>query len=139
MRQVQETSAFMSPDSPEDDRQREDLRTSVRHVLPSGVSASMRLATGRTVYVTVRDLSRSGACVIRRGDLEIQKEEEVLLMVSDDESQQKVSLPSRVQWVDSGGYNTIMGLSFNEGPLLPGSLLDEFLDQSLKAPPSPGA
>jgi hypothetical protein len=139
MRQVHETSAFMSPDSPEDDRQSEDLRTSVRHVLPSGVSASIRLTTGRTVYVTVRDLSRSGACVIRRGDLDIEKEEEVLLMVSDEESQQKVSLPSRVQWVDTGGYNTVMGLSFSQGPLLPGSLLDEFLDQSLKAPPSQGA
>jgi hypothetical protein len=111
--------------------QAQDHRFSLRHVLPKGVSASLRLPTGRTVYVTVRDLSRTGACIIRRGDVEIHAEDEVMLEVSDSEGQQKLSLPASVKWVDESGYSTVVGLAFSQGPLLPGSLLDRYLDQSL--------
>jgi hypothetical protein len=114
--------------------QDQDLRSSLRHLLPKGVSASLRLATGRTVYVSLRDLSRTGACVIRRGDIEIHPEDEVVIEVSDAEGQQKLRLPSCVKWVDESGYNTVVGLAFAQGPLLPGSLLDRYLDQFLALP-----
>lgn len=110
----------------------EELRTSLRHALPGGVSASIRLSTGRTVYVTVGDVSRTGACVVRRGSLEVKADEEVLLDISDYEQHQSVSLPARVQWVNSRSYNTLVGLAFSDGPLLPGTMLDQYFDQTLQ-------
>jgi hypothetical protein len=113
------------------DGEPDELRTSLRHALPGGVSASIRLSTGRTVYVTVGDVSRTGACVVRRGSLEVAANEEVLLDISDYEQHQSVSLPARVQWVNSRSYNTLLGLVFSEGPLLPGTMLDQYFDQTL--------
>jgi hypothetical protein len=123
---------------PESELANEDLRSALRHLLPPGVSASIILPSGRSVYVNLRDISRTGACTVRRGALEVKENENVLFEVSDFEIQQKVSLPSRVQWVDSSGYNTVVGLVFNDGPLLPGTLLDAYLDQSLLARGSEG-
>ncbi len=110
----------------------EELRTSLRHALPGGVSASLRLSSGRTVYVTVGDVSRTGACVVRRGSLELTADEEVLLDISDYEQHQNISLPARVQWVNSRSYNTLVGLAFSDGPLLPGTMLDQYFDQTLQ-------
>ncbi|MEA5410512.1 PilZ domain-containing protein [Synechococcus sp. BA-120 BA3] len=110
----------------------QELRTSLRHALPGGVSARIRLSTGRTVYVTVGDVSRTGACVVRRGSLEVTTDEEVLLDISDYEQHQSVSLPARVQWVNTRSYNTLVGLAFSDGPLLPGTMLDQYLDQTLQ-------
>lgn len=123
----------MSPEQTEGDGQLQELRTALRHVLPPGVSASIRLSTGRTVYVTVGDISRTGACVIRRGSLEVEANEEVLLDISDYEQHQNISLPARVQWVNTRSYNTLVGLLFSEGPVLPGTMLDQYLDKTLMA------
>jgi hypothetical protein len=109
----------------------EELRTSLRHALPGGVSASIRMSTGRTVYVTVGDVSRTGACIVRRGSLEVLADEDVLLDISDYEQQQSVSLPARVKWVNNRSYNTLVGLVFTDGPLLPGTMLDQYFDQTL--------
>lgn len=125
------TAACMSPQLTEGEGQFGDLRMALRHVLPPGVSASIRLSTGRTVYVTVGDISRTGACVVRRGSFEVAANEEVLFDVSDYERQRSVSLPARVQWVNAKSYNTLVGLVFTEGPLLPGTMLDEYLDRTL--------
>ena len=108
------------------------MRTCLRHALPGGVSGSIRLFTGRTVYVTVGDVSRTGACVVRRGSLEVTTDEEVLLDISDYEQHQSVSLPARVQWVNTRSYNTLVGLAFSDGPLLPGTMLDQYFDQTLQ-------
>lgn len=110
----------------------QELRTSLRHALPGGVSASIRLSSGRTVYVKVGDVSRTGACVVRRGSLEVTASEEVLLDISDYERNQSLSLPARVRWVDTRSYDTFVGLAFLDGPLLPGTMLDQYLDQTLK-------
>lgn len=123
----------MSTEQTEDDGQLQELRTALRHVLPPGVSASIRLSSGRTVYVTVGDISRTGACVIRRGSLEVVANEEVLLDISDYEQHQNISLPARVQWVNTRSYNTLVGLLFSQGPLLPGTMLDQYLDKTLMA------
>jgi 23S rRNA G2069 N7-methylase RlmK/C1962 C5-methylase RlmI len=121
----------MSPEQTEGEGQLDELRNALRHVLPAGVSASIRLSSGRTVYVTVGDISRTGACVVRRGSLEVVANEDVLLDISDYENHQSVSLPARVQWVNSRSYNTLVGLVFAEGPLLPGTMLDQYLDRTL--------
>jgi hypothetical protein len=129
----EEMPEAMPENSADGESEADDLRVSLRHVLPEGVSASVRLESGRSVYVNVRDISRTGACVVRRGGLEVKENENVIFDVSDFEIQQKVSLTARVQWVSASGYNTIVGLVFNEGPVLPGTLLDAYLDQSLMA------
>lgn len=121
----------MSPEQTEGEGPLQELRTSLRHVLRPGVSASIRLVSGRTVYVTVADISRTGACVVRRGSLEVVANEDVLLDVSDYELHQNISLPARVQWANSRSYNTIVGLVFIEGPLLPGTMLDQYFDRTL--------
>ena len=108
-----------------------ELRQSVRHSLPPGVSASLRTHSGRLAYVTVTDLSRSGACVIRRGCIELERNENVTLTINDVELSQELCLPSQVQWYKEKNFNTEIGLRFLKGPLLPGSVLDQYLDQSL--------
>lgn len=91
----------------------------------------MRTVSGRTVYVSVTDLSRSGVCVIRRGGIDVDPNDEVMLEFSDSELNQKLALPSRVEWVKASTYSTTMGLNFLKGPLLPGTMLDPYLDQFL--------
>ncbi|MEA5417070.1 PilZ domain-containing protein [Synechococcus sp. BA-132 BA5] len=108
-----------------------DARQSLRHALPPGVSASLRTHSGRLAYVTVTDLSRSGACVIRRGGIEFDQQEHVILDFSDAELNKELAIPSQVQWVREKNYNTEIGLLFLNGPLLPGTMLDEYLDKPL--------
>jgi hypothetical protein len=108
-----------------------ELRQSLRLTMPPGVSASLRTQAGRMAYVTVTDLSRSGACVIRRGGIELDANENVVLDFSDSELNLVLSVPSQVQWVREKHYNTEIGLSFLTGPLLPGTMLDRYLDQPL--------
>jgi hypothetical protein len=126
-------SSPMSEEPTEGKEQLEELRTALRHVLPPGVSASIRLSSGRTVYVTVGDISRTGACVVRRGELEVIANEEVSFDITDYEQHESISLQARVQWVSTRSFNTLLGLVFSEGPLLPGTMLDQYLDRSLLA------
>ena len=99
----------------------------------------MGLSSGRTMYVTLNNISRTGACVVRRGPLEVTANEEEVLDISDYEKHQSMTLPARVQWVNAGGYNTLVGLAFREGPLLPGTMLDPYFDQTLRTPGRAGA
>jgi hypothetical protein len=57
----------------------------------------------------------------------------VLLDISDYEQHQNISLPARVQWVNTRSYNTLVGLLFSQGPLLPGTMIDQYLDKTLMA------
>ncbi|KEF40694.1 MAG: hypothetical protein ER33_15665 [Cyanobium sp. CACIAM 14] len=77
------------------------------------------------------DISRTGACVIRRGGIDVEPKEEVILDFGDADRQQRLSLPSLVKWVNGTSYNTVIGLHFVQGPLLPGTMLDEYLDLCL--------
>lgn len=133
----------MSPEQTENQQQpagqAAERRGALRYVLPPAVSASLSLSSGRTMYVTLNNISRTGACVVRRGPLEVTANEEVLLDIRDYEKHQSVTLPARVRWVDAGGYNTLVGLVFREGPLLPGTMLDQYFDQTLRTPGRAGA
>jgi hypothetical protein len=131
------TSSPMTEEPKEENGALEELRTALRHVLPPGVSASIRLSSGRTIYVTVSDISRTGACVVRRGELEVSANEQVVLDITDFEQQESICLQARVQWVSTRRFNTLIGLVFTEGTLLPGTMLDQYLDRTLKTPGSP--
>ena len=114
----------------------EDLRCVPRHILPAGVPACVQMPSGRKAYVTIGDISRAGACVVRRGPLDVTANDEVLLDVSDHEVDQALVLSANVRWVNSLSQKTLVGLAFTEGPLLPGSILDQYLDRALLPPDS---
>lgn len=69
--------------------------------------------------------------MIRRGGIQLDPHEDVILDFSDRELNLELSLPSQVQWVKEKNFNTEVGLRFLTGPLLPGTMLDEYLDRSL--------
>ena len=62
--------------------------------------------------------------------------DEVLLDVSDHEVDQALVLSANVRWVNSLSQKTLVGLALTEGPLLPGSILDQYLDRALLPPDS---
>jgi len=113
-----------------------ERRHSLRHAVPQGVPASIQLPSGRTDFVSLSDISRTGACVVRRGSLELTANDEVFLNLSDYKLFQNVYLPACVKWVNTLKHKTLVGLAFKEGPLLPGSILDLYLDRALMLPGS---
>ncbi len=102
--------------------------------MPSGVPASIHLPSGRSGYVTLVDISRTGACIARQGSLEVKADDEISLDVSDDRLIQNVVLRALVKWINNCNDKTLVGLFFPEGPLLTGSLLDQYLDRPLMVP-----
>lgn len=69
--------------------------------------------------------------MIRRGGIQLDPNENVVLDFADSDLNLDLSVPSEVQWVKEKNYNTEIGLRFLPGPLLPGTLLDQYLDQPL--------
>ena len=69
--------------------------------------------------------------MIRSGGIEFDQQEHVILDFSDAELNKELAIPSQVQWVREKNYNTEIGLLFLKGPLLPGTMLDEYLDKPL--------
>ncbi|WP_443081984.1 PilZ domain-containing protein [Synechococcus sp. BA-132 BA5] len=116
--------------------QTRERRNSLRHPVPPGVNASIQVPSGRTDLVTVGDISRTVACVVRRGSLELFANDEVFLNLSDYKLFQNVYLPACVKWINTLRHKTLVGLAFKNGPLLPGSILDQYLDRALMVPES---
>jgi len=111
--------------------QLQDRRSSLRQVLPSGVPASLHLSSGSAGFVTLGDISRAGACVVRRGSLDVNANDHVFLSISDHRLSQNVYLSARVKWMNIWNYKIVVGLAFTEGPVLPGTILDQYLDRVL--------
>jgi hypothetical protein len=112
----------------------QERRTSLRQALPSGIPASIHLPSGSAGFVTLGDISRAGACIVRRGSLEINANDHVFLSVSDNRLFQNVYLSACVKWMNILNHKIVVGLAFTEGPVLPGTILDQYLDRSLLAP-----
>ena len=129
----------MSPEVSEFLLRHKDRRSSLRQVLPSGVPASIHLPSGGTGFVTLADISRAGACIVRRGLLEVKPSDQVFLNISDYGLFRNVYLSACVQWMNIWNHKTLLGLAFTEGPLLPGTILDQYFDRALVAPRSLGA
>ena len=98
-----------------------------RHLMPTGISASLAISPSNTVVVILRDVSRSGACVARASKLELAPGAVVRLDVHDRQSGQSYSTRAKVRWVRFGGFNTYVGLLFIPGPLRPGSMLERYM------------
>lgn len=114
----------------------EDRRASLRQVLPSGVPASIHLPSGHSDFVTLGDISRAGACIVRRGSLDIKTNDQVFLNISDYGLFQNVYLAACVKWINTLNHKIHVGLAFTQGPLLPGTILDQYFDRVLLAPGS---
>lgn len=112
----------------------QEQRNSIRHILPPGVPASIRLDSGSTCFVTLGDISRTGASVVRRGSLKVHANDDLFLLITDFHAAKSVSLPARVMWMNLWSYETHIGLVFLESPLLPGTMLDQYLDKALMPP-----
>lgn len=125
----------MPVEQPQAEGQLQERRQALRHRLAPGIPASIHLPSGGSGFVTLGDISRSGACVIRHGSLEVVANDEVFLNVSDYISQ-NVYLSACVKWVNTWKDKTRVGLAFTEGSLLPGTLLDQYFDSALSAPGS---
>ncbi len=82
------------------------------------------------------DISRAGACIVRRGTLDVKENDRVFLNISDYGLFQNVYLPACVKWMKSWNHKILVGLAFTDGPLLPGTLLDQYFDKALLAPGS---
>lgn len=126
----------MSPEVSDYQLRRNDRRSSLRQVLPSGVPASIHLPSGGTGFVMLADISRAGACIVRRGSLEVKPSDRVFLNISDYGLFRNVYLSACVQWMNIWNHQTLLGLAFTEGPLLPGTILDQYFDRALLAPRS---
>lgn len=111
--------------------QLQERRRSLRQVLPSGIPASIHLSSGSSGFVTLGDISRDGACIVRRGSLEVNANDHVFLSISDHRLFQNVYLSACVKWMNILNRKIVVGLAFTEGPVLPGTILDQYLDRSL--------
>jgi len=120
----------------ENEVQRKDRRSSLRQALPSGVPASIHLSSGRSGFVTLGDISRDGACIVRRGLLDVRLNDQVFLSISDNALFRNVYLSACIKWMTVWNQKIHLGLAFVEGPLLPGTILDQYFDRALLAPRS---
>jgi hypothetical protein len=101
-------------------------RAAERDLVPLGVSVSLTLSPSQSVFVNVRDVSATGACVVRHGDLTIDEDDNVVVVARNHDSGASINLRSRVRWVRNTGANTYVGLSFIGTPLSPRALLKLF-------------
>jgi hypothetical protein len=121
---------------PKSEKRPEERRASLRQILPSGVPASIHLPSGHSDFVTLGDISRAGACIVRRGSLDIKTNDQVFLNISDYGLFQNVYLAACVKWINILNHKIHVGLAFTQGPLLPGTILDQYFDRVLLAPGS---
>lgn len=73
---------------------------------------------------------------MRRGSLDIKANDQVFLNISDYGLFQNVYLSARVKWMNIWNHKILVGLAFTDGPLLPGTILDQYFDRALQAPDS---
>ena len=85
------------------------------------------------MVVTLRDVSRLGACVARASRLELAPGASVRLDLRDHQSGESLSTRAKVRWVRFGGFNTYIGLLFVPGPLREGSMLERYMDGGASA------
>jgi hypothetical protein len=111
----------MSPDQPSERR-----HEASRDLLPIGVSVSLTLASKRSAFVNLRDVSKTGACVVRQGALDIKEDDTVLFEARNYDTGATILMRSKVRWVRNTGFNTYVGLSFIGATLSPKSLFKLF-------------
>jgi PilZ domain len=110
-------------------------RQSRRSSLPEESPGRLVLPNRKSVFVTLHDISRSGCCVIRTGDLDLQPEAEVRIEIWRETIQTKASLAATVRWLSQDGKGrTRVGLHFLDTSIKTQRLIDDYLLRSLSSP-----
>jgi hypothetical protein len=94
--------------------------------VPLDVSVSLTLASKASAFVNLRDVSQTGACVVRQGRLDLQEDDTVVLEARNYDDGTTITLRSTVRWVRNTGFNTYVGLCFIGNSLSPNSLVQLF-------------
>lgn len=102
-------------------------RKSQRFFVPVGIVATLNPTAAEASVVTLRDVSRTGACVVRASRLPIEPGAMARLDVRNNQTGAAMSARVVVRWVRYGGMNTYVGLQFVPGPLRPGTMLEPYL------------
>ncbi|MEA5442323.1 PilZ domain-containing protein [Cyanobium gracile] len=113
-------------DSMSQDSHPEARRGATRHHVPLGISVSVTLPTKQSLFVNLRDISKTGACVVRQGTLDIKEDDTIIFEARNYDSGSTISIRSKVIWVRDTGFNTYLGLSFISTTLTPKSMLKLF-------------
>jgi hypothetical protein len=97
-------------------------RGAQRDLAPIGVSVSLTLSPRQSIFVNLHDVSATGACVVRHGDLSIEENDKVIVVGRTADSGTPVNIRCRVRWRRTTGCNTYVGLSFIGSSLSPEAL-----------------
>lgn len=106
-------------------------RQARRSGLPLESPGRLVLANRQTVFVTLRDISRAGCCVVRKGSLQLQEGETVRIEIWRDDIQTKASLPATVRWVRLLEGTTRAGLRFLDSSTRTVRTINQYLNRSL--------
>lgn len=101
-------------------------RITPRKVVPLGLYAGLTLPNRRVLAVTLRDISRVGACVARQGRVEIEEGDLVSLDLRNANGGERMSLQAEVRWQHYSGFNTYLGLYFRGHYVPGGTFLDAY-------------
>ena len=123
--------------APTSQQAQEPPRGSERNQLPDESPGRMVLPSHRSVFVLLRDVSRTGCCVVRKGSLELSPDDRVRIEMWREDIQTKSSFAATVRWVrqDEEEGVTLAGLRFVDTSVKTQRLIDLYVARSF-APPS---
>ena len=114
-------------------------RAESRHAIPLGagaISAELRVRGEPVQHGLLWDLSRTGACLLARGALQLLhaagQELELVLHPSFGVAE-PVTIPVATRWSQPDGPQTFIGLQFDTSALIENSFLEDFLEESWAA------
>ncbi len=73
---------------------------------------NLGLGGGTSTFTSLRNISRGGLCISRRGQLELSEGSEVYLEIHQPGSELRLRCRAQVRWCHYAGFNTYIGLSF---------------------------
>ena len=114
-------------------------RSQKRHPIPLGagsISAELRVGSKPVHHGQLWDLSRTGACLLTHGALQLLhaagQELELVLRPSFGVAE-AVTIPVATRWAQPEGHQTFIGLQFDTSALIENSFLEDFLEESWAA------
>lgn len=112
-------------------------RSAERNHLPDESPGRMVLPSHRSVFVLLKDVSRTGCCVVRKGSLALNPDDRVRIEMWREDIQTKASFAATVRWVkeDEEEGLTRAGLRFIDTSVKTQRLIDLYVARSF-APPA---
>lgn len=107
-------------------------RNTNRKDLPVESPGRMVLPNQQSVFVNLRDISRGGCCVVRKGTMTLQAGDRVRIEMWRQDIETKASLPAIVRWVRHHDGKTRAGLRFVDTSVKTQRLIEEYLQRSFR-------